>query len=166
MRSLIVKMLLFALLASVSSGAEVTPTFTYNEERSVEGSPHLSVTFPDGYTDSLILNKHGEGDDYCHYLGHLEKEREACVAMTGCIGQEDVHLTILSTHATRSASMLWRSTGSVEYIDPPLPSSGNEELLKEANLSTVKYDISVPIFLFAKNVLLNAENPIFALLNI
>ena len=99
MRSLIVKMLLFALLASVSSGAEVTPTFTHNEERPIEGRPHLSVTFPDGYTDNLILSKHSEDDnDLCHYFGRLEKEREACVAMTGCLGQEDVEFTILSKH--------------------------------------------------------------------
>ena len=126
MRSLIVKMLLFTLLASVSSGAEVTPTFTHNQERSIEGSPHLTVTFPDGYTDNLILSKHSEDDnDLCHYLGHLEKEREACVAMTGCLGQEDVEFTILSKHATKSVSIRWTQTGLVEHLEPPaLPTTG------------------------------------------
>ena len=55
----------------------------------------------------------------CYYSGHLERDTEACVGMTGCIGSEDVEFTILSDHATDSGSYKWSKNGSVELI--PIP---------------------------------------------
>ena len=55
--------------------------------------PAIAMTFPDGITDHLILNQH---NDECNYLGHLEKDQDVCVAMTGCLGQDHVEFTILS----------------------------------------------------------------------
>ena len=112
------RLIFLAFLVSVCSGTEVTPKFTLHQERSLDGIPSLSITFPNGHTDKLVLDKHSE-DGHCHYIGHLEKEHEACVAMTGCIGQDELEFTILSQHATRSASMKWTKEGTVEYLDHP-----------------------------------------------
>ena len=57
------------------------------------------------------------GVDNCHYLGHLANEPEACVAVTGCIGSEDVDFTILSAHSTRSSMFKWTKEGLVEVVN-------------------------------------------------
>ena len=44
-------------------------------------------------------------------------EFKACVAMTGCIGEEDVEFTILSTHATNSPMFKWTKEGKVEVVE-------------------------------------------------
>ena len=44
-------------------------------------------------------------------------EFKACVAMTGCIGKEDVEFTILSTHATNSPMFKWTKEGKVEVLE-------------------------------------------------
>ena len=56
----------------------------------------------------------------CHFLGHLANDREACVAMTGCVGQEDVELTILSEHNSDSGLYKWNKDGTIEIINHPL----------------------------------------------
>jgi hypothetical protein len=63
------------------------------DEQARNFSPNIMVTFPDGHSDKIILGKHFYNDkdrmadeNDCRYFGHLENEREACVAMTGCLG--------------------------------------------------------------------------------
>ena len=53
--------------------------------RTQDSIPNVLVTFPDGYTDRLILSKHYFNeedrvldDDDCTYIGHLLKEKDAC----------------------------------------------------------------------------------------
>ena len=98
-----------ATLVGFALAVPETPTFFLNQERSFDGSPSVSISFPDGYNDNLILSKYsitGKKDDYrehlCHYVGHLEKETSACVAMTGCPGLNDVTFTILSRQVVGS----------------------------------------------------------------
>ena len=57
--------------------------------------------------------------DDCHYIGHLEGEPEACVAMTGCPGSEDIDFTIMSEHSHLSM-FTWLKNGTVEFIDNSL----------------------------------------------
>ena len=71
--------------------------FSVIDEETEDLSPSILVTFPDGYKDKIVLRKHffneedrvekNENDDSCNYLGHLFKETQACVAMTGCLGK-------------------------------------------------------------------------------
>ena len=49
----------------------------------------------------------------CHYFGHLAFERAACVAVTGCVGLEDLELTIMSSHAKGSNHFTWTKDGDV-----------------------------------------------------
>ena len=108
----------------VSFTIDIAPTFTVSKERSYDDAPIVSVAFPDGYKDTLLLRKfHANDEDrianeeHCNYAGHLANEPEACVAMTGCFGFEDVHFTILSTHTPESSMFTWTKDGNVETID-------------------------------------------------
>merc|ERR1712086_619421 len=103
------------------SGPKETPSFVLVEERSLNGSPSIAVTFPDGYQDTLVLNKFYANEqnrmaskERCHYIGHLENEVTACVAVTGCVGSQDVQFTILSKHARKSSTFKWSKDGNVE----------------------------------------------------
>ena len=103
---------------------KLVPSFSMIQDRTSNGAPSISVTFPDGYTDTLILNKfYGNeedrmaGLDRCHYFGHLANEPKACIAMTGCVGFEDVEFTILSTHAKTLHMFKWTKDGNVEILD-------------------------------------------------
>ena len=103
---------------------DIAPTFTMGKERSCSGPLCVSVTFSDGYKDNLVLNKfHANEEDriadeeHCNYIGHLANEPEACVAMTGCLGSEDVHFTILSGHVGESSMFKWTMDGNVEIIE-------------------------------------------------
>ena len=100
--------------------------FTLVEERSENGSPTVTVEFPDGYSDTLVLNRYFSSEedrmntaDECHYIGYLAKETNACVAMTGCIGSEDINLTIMSSHAKSSFMFKWKKDNHVEIIESP-----------------------------------------------
>merc|ERR1712086_1169862 len=103
------------------SGPKETPSFVLVEERSLNGSPSIAVTFPDRYQDTLVLNKFYANEqnrmaskERCHYIGHLENEVTACVAVTGCVGSQDVQFTILSKHARKSSTFKWSKDGNVE----------------------------------------------------
>ena len=118
--------LLLLTQALVALGGFKAPTFTLNADKSFDGSPSITVTFPDGYTDTLILNKHinneedrSDQNEDCNSIGQLAKE-DVCVAMTGCPGQEPLEFTIHSSHATDSNMFRWNLDGNVEIIENPL----------------------------------------------
>ena len=106
------------------------PIFTINSERSINGSPKISLTFSNNQTDNLILRKFYTNDstkslidgeeDTCSYIGHLENEKEACVAVTGCFGAEDLYLSIASKHAKDSGLYKWSIEGNIEVIEHPM----------------------------------------------
>merc|ERR1719414_1637923 len=82
------------------------PKILVQQDRSSNAIPEIQITFPNGHQDNLILHKHYSSElqknsskEYCHYLGHLEKDVQACVAVTGCIGEE-MDFTISSQHNT------------------------------------------------------------------
>ena len=100
--------------------------FSVVEKRTLVSSPTINVTFSDGYMDTIVLWKHYsnkeqkrsiEDDKDCNYLGHLLREKEACVAMTGCVGKEDVVLTIMSRHATDSSHFVWTKEGKIHIVE-------------------------------------------------
>ena len=130
---------LFLLLLKFLEISGSAPIFTLNAERSIDGSPSVTVTFPDGYTDTLALTKHVgtlsrfEVDlESCNFIGHLTNEPEACVAMTGCPGKEDLQFTILSQHALDSSMYVWKQDGSIEVVAAP---SHLKHLVIEADTS-------------------------------
>ena len=98
--------------------------FSLIDGESRSSSPNIIVTFPDGHSDRIKLGRHFYNDkdrladkNDCRYFGHLENEREACVAMTGCLGSEDILFTIMSAHAPDSNHFLWTKEGHVDILD-------------------------------------------------
>ena len=65
----------------------------------------------------LSVNNKRVDKEQCHYFGHLENEPQACVAMTGCVGSEDIEFTILSAHSQRANMFKWSKEGSVEILN-------------------------------------------------
>ena len=61
---------------------EETPNFSLVQERLDNGSPSIKVTFPDGYSDLLVLNHFYDKENRpegCHFMGHLENEPDSCI---------------------------------------------------------------------------------------
>ena len=109
-----------------STDTKLAPNFHLKEKKTSNGAPSIGITFPDGQKDTLLLSKfygneeeRNSGVEQCHYNGHLEKEPEACVAMTGCVGTDDIEFTIFSSHS-ESNIFKWTKDGNVEVIDDPI----------------------------------------------
>ena len=122
MQNLIIIVFYLSLIGQIPE----TPRFTLLQDRSANRTPTVSIAFSDGYTDTLILEQYYANEEErmarsetCHYIGHLANEHKACVAMTGCIGSEDVQFTIMSEHATESPMFKWTKDGKVEIIQSP-----------------------------------------------
>merc|ERR1711935_1245565 len=135
MRFLVIVSLISIAYSSRLSGKSKTPSFVLVEERSLNGSPSIAVTFPDGYQDTLVLNKFYANEqnrmaskERCHYIGHLANELTACVAMTGCVGSQDVQFTILSKHAPNSSTFKWSKDGNVELMKNAV--HGNKDAIR------------------------------------
>merc|ERR1739844_415242 len=123
MRFLVIASLIAISNSARLSGQKETPSFVLVEERSSNGTPSIVVTFSDGYQDVLVLSKFYANKqnriaskERCHYIGHLANELTACVAMTGCVGSQDVQFTILSKHAPNSSTFKWTKDGKVELM--------------------------------------------------
>ena len=67
----------------------------------------------------IYLHRLASTDD-CNFIGHLTNEPESCVAMTGCLGSDDVDFTIMSSHASGSTMFHWSKEGDVKLIVHPL----------------------------------------------
>ena len=102
------------------------PTIKVSQARSKSSVPEMHITFADGHEDKLILHRHFisgaermmDEQMGCNYLGHLEKDASACVAVTGCLG-EDMELTINSKHNTKTNIYLLQKSGKVQLIPRP-----------------------------------------------
>ena len=101
------------------------PTIKVSQARSKGSVPEMQITFADGHEDKLILHRHFISgadrmmdEEMCNYLGHLENDATACVAVTGCIGQ-DMELTINSKHNTKTNTYLLQKSGEVQLLPRP-----------------------------------------------
>ena len=100
---------------------DTLPSFTLVEERSNNDSPLVKITFADGSSDNLVLNKYENMEG--HFIGHLENEPDACVAMVN--HPEHVELTIMSDRVVGSTMYKWHNTVVVELV-PEVFSNGLE----------------------------------------
>jgi len=101
------------------------PTIKVSQARSKGSVPEMQITFADGHEDKLVLHRHFISgadrmmdEEMCNYLGHLENDATACVAVTGCIGQ-DMELTINSKHNTKTNTYLLQKSGEVQLLPRP-----------------------------------------------
>ena len=92
--------------------------------------PQISVRFPNGKWDKLVLNRYYYEEyersifkdiENCRFIGRLSEETEACVAMTGCPASADeaVEITILSENVVDTFMYKWYQNGSVIPIEDP-----------------------------------------------
>merc|ERR1719394_413026 len=95
------KVILFLSLWTLVSSAtlEKSPIFSLDTDRSTNGLPSIRVTFPNGQTDTLVLHQFTDDGIDEDTIFQSRSEPEACLAVTGCSGLEDVDLSILSEHA-------------------------------------------------------------------
>ena len=70
----------------------------------------VKITFADGSSDNLVLNKYENMEG--HFIGHLENEPDACVAMVN--HPEHAELTIMSNRVVGSTMYKWHNDGNVE----------------------------------------------------
>ena len=101
-----------------------TPTFSLLTKKDLKSQQlRVSVSFPDGHFDILAMKPFVHSvqtvSQDCHFSGHLTNEPNACVAMTGCIGSEDVELTILSENDSLSGMYIWKMDDSVVELESP-----------------------------------------------
>ena len=120
---------LFAIASAVvSKSPKNTPTFSMVEDKSIDGSPSIIITFPNGESDTLMLEKYYANEEdmkaeseFCHYNGRLAGDPDATVALTGCLGgAEDVEFTILSGQL-EDTMFRWTKEGTVESISEQGP---------------------------------------------
>ena len=64
----------------------------------------------------------------CDFLGHLANDMSACVAVTGCIGSEDVDITIMGD---RGGSFQIDLNGNVSRVELPHPGPVAEDRKKK-----------------------------------
>ena len=103
------------------------PRITVRAPKSREGIPKIDVIFPDGHEDTMVLQRHYDSKEarmggalHCNYFGHLKNDREACVAVTGCIGQDDMEFTINSKHAIDTNMYILEKNGNLRAIKSAL----------------------------------------------
>merc|ERR1711899_272317 len=108
-----------SIASTIAKPASIT-NISLVGEISPDGIPRVEVTFADGFKDTLVLRRYSSNKKFtevnCNFVGHLAKEKNALVAMTGCLGEEDVELTIQSVRASPSNSWIWTKEGNVEAL--------------------------------------------------
>ena len=70
--------LVFAFLVAIGSSSESNPKFTLTKDRLLGEVPSVSIEFPDGSTDTLVLRKYYSNNqdrmaevERCNFIGHL-----------------------------------------------------------------------------------------------
>ena len=100
------------------------PTITVRQDRSLYDIPEIAIIFADGFEDELVLEKHFpneearlENKEHCNYYGHLKNDPTACVAVTGCYGQDDLHFTIMSDHSLNQNMFVLEKDGQLRVSE-------------------------------------------------
>ena len=120
MMSFVVKVCLVALLSVL---AESKVEFEQMEKDSVDDL-QLRVAFPEkGFEDVMHLRRYylTQKDELeriakCNFVGHLESNAKASIALTGCPGQDEVKITILSYNPPIRKMFLWKLNDEVEEL--------------------------------------------------
>ena len=70
--------MVFACLFAIGSSSESNPKFTLTKDRLLGEVPSVSIQFPDGSTDTLVLRKYYSNNqdrmaevERCNFIGHL-----------------------------------------------------------------------------------------------
>ena len=120
------------------------PRITIRTSNTRAGIPNIDIVFPNGHEDTMVLHRHYDspqarmdGKLHCNFFGHLKNDREACVAVTGCQGQEDMEFTINSKHSTHTNLYILEKTGKLRSIESPLKVYSNYSIYKNQDYTLV-----------------------------
>ena len=123
MRTLLFAFLLPFLVDSKPSFG--LPEIKVHQDRSINGIPSIDIKFPDGHEDSFVLERHYMSEEdklarkmHCNFIGHLLKDQDACVAVTGCPGDK-LEFTINSVHAESTGMFVMHENGHLEVVNNP-----------------------------------------------
>ena len=117
-RKLYLLTLVSFVAAATKSNFEVHETYNADEL-------HLRLTFDDkSFDDHLILHRFyfNENDRLttekakCRFIGHLASDPKASVALTGCLKEEDVMITILARDSPFRKMFWLKLNGEIEEI--------------------------------------------------
>jgi len=99
------------------------PLITVHQTRSFREVPSIEIAFANGMKDSLILERFYPTKESrmartpsCNFFGHLENENTACVSLTGCPGQDDLHFIINSKNSDQSNMYILKKDGELEIV--------------------------------------------------
>ena len=97
---------------------------TVHETRSFREVPSIDITFANGIKDALVLERFYPTKESrmmrtpsCNFFGHLANENTACVSLTGCPGQDDLHFTINSENNDQSNMYILKKDGELEIVE-------------------------------------------------
>ena len=100
------------------------PLIEVHETRSLGDIPSIDITFANGMEDTLVLERFYPTEQSrmakkvsCNFFGHLENERTACVSVTGCPGQDDMHFTINSKNTEIDNKYILKKDGQLELVE-------------------------------------------------
>ena len=100
------------------------PLIKVYETKSFGEVPSVEITFANGIKDSLLLERFYPTEESrmarklsCNFFGHLENENTACVSLTGCPGQDDLHFTINSKNNDQSNMYILKKNGELETVE-------------------------------------------------
>ena len=92
--------------------------------RSLYDIPEIDIAFPDGHLDQIVLEKHffNQEDrmankEHCNYFGHLKNDPNACIAVTGCYGRDDLEFTILAGHGMANHMFVMQKDGQLRIVE-------------------------------------------------
>ena len=106
---------------------QIEPRITVKAPKTREGIPNIDIVFPDGHEDTMVLHRHYEspkarmaGELHCNFFGHLKNDPRACVAVTGCLGRENMEFTINSKHSIHTNMYILEKNGNLKLIESKL----------------------------------------------
>jgi len=88
----------------------------------IDSNNDLTIKFSlhDGFEDEMVLDRFYLNDfdkenrvEKCNFLGNLKSNSKVGVALTGCIGQDDVLITILFQNPSVIRRFQWSTDGRI-----------------------------------------------------
>ena len=130
---------------SLFSGKTIIQVY---ETKSIGDVPSIDITFSNGIKDSVVLEKYYptqesrlEKEPFCNFFGHLKNEDTACVSLTGCPGQDDLHFTINSENNDQSNMYILKKYGELEIVERTFMVRPTFHIHFSINLIYVQYSL-------------------------
>ena len=126
--------------------------------RSLYDIPEIDIAFPDGHLDEIVLEKHFSNEEdrmaneeHCNYFGHLKNDPNACIAVTGCYGRDDLEFTILAGHSMSNHMFVLQKDGQLRTVESSINVSyhfvSNATFSQKINYFSLRVPMMLCLFL-------------------